>query len=62
MLYPMCARLLIVQLPATGALWPFPWGVYELGPPELGLAAKLSGGGGGDSYPTCPVGPMPTSP
>lgn len=45
MLYPMCTQLLIVQLPATGASRPFPWGAGELRPPELGLAAKLSGGG-----------------
>jgi len=44
-LYPVCTQFLIVQLMATGALRPFPWGAYELGPPELGLAAKLSGGG-----------------
>lgn len=52
--YPMCAWFLIVQLLATGALRPFPWGAYELRPPELGLAAKLSGREGGDSCPVCP--------
>lgn len=55
----MCACFLIVQLLATGALRPFPWGAYELRPPELGLAARLSGGEGGDS---CPVWPKPTGP
>lgn len=57
--YAMCACFLIVQLLATGALRPFPWGAYELRPPELGLAAKLSGGEGGDR---CPVCPKPTGP
>lgn len=41
MLYPTCAPLLIVRLPATGASRLFPWGAYELGPPELRPAAKL---------------------
>lgn len=62
MLYPTCTQLLIVQLPATGVSRPFPWGAGELGPPEIGLAAKLSGGAGGGGHPTCPVGPTPTSP
>lgn len=39
--------------PGNRSLEAFPMGSGELGPPQLGLAAKLAGGGGGDSYPTC---------
>lgn len=53
----MCTQLLIVQLPATGASRPFPWGAGELRPPELGLAAKLSRGGRRGWQPHVSCGP-----
>lgn len=62
MLYPTCTQLLIVQLPATGARG-LSHGVLLNSdhPSWLWLPNSLEGAGGG-GHPTCPVGPMPTSP